>query len=101
MDSLVGAINKSADIQLKLETKIQWGSKTRPWRGLMDRFRSVKDNFDALGPLLEGKNCKKYYLRIEKSQLDHTSEFLGQFTEFFDQLEAVKSPSIHQVFNFI
>ena len=97
VDALVGAIHKTADNQIKLKTKIQWGSRTRPWRGLMDRYKSLDANFDQLGPLLAEKSCKKFFDLIEKSQLTTVSKFLAKFTDWFDELEAVKHPSIQHV----
>lgn len=101
VDSLVGSIHKTADVQVKLTTKLQWGSKTRPWRGLMDRYKSLLDNFEQLGPLIVDKSCKKFYDRIEKNQLKTVSDFLETFSNWFDQLEAVKQPSLQHVILFL
>lgn len=96
VDKLASSIHKSQNLQLKLKTKIKWGSTTRPWRGLMDRYSSVLNNYLELEDVLSDQ-CKRYYNRIVKSDLEKVTTFLNQFATYFDVLEAVKTPSIHHV----
>lgn len=99
VDALASSIHKSQDIQSKLKTKIQWGSTTRPWRGLMDRYSSLLNNYEDLKNIIKD-NCVRYYQRIVLEDLEKVSNFLSQFTTYFDVLEAVKTPSIHHVILF-
>lgn len=93
VDKLVGSVHKSADVQSKLPVKLQWGNKTRPWRGLMNRFSSLITSFSALKDAISGKAYKKYYDALNLSDLTTVSNYLEKFVEIFDNFEASKVPS--------
>ena len=90
-------MHKSADVQAKLPVKIQWGSQTRPWRGLMDRYESILKCYDALPAAIGERPAKRFYDAINFNDLKTVSEFLQQFTKMFDNLEKGKEPSLHYV----
>lgn len=93
MDKLVGAVHKSADIQAKLPVKLQWGNKTRPWRGLMNRFESLVKSYEVLNDVISDKPYKKYYDSINFDDLKIVSDYLEKFVEIFNDFESSKSPS--------
>ena len=97
VDKLCGSIHKTANLQSKLPIKIQWGSVTRPWRGLSDRFRTLVACFDSLGSVLINHSSKRYFDALNRYDCVVVSEFFQIFADFFDQLEQTKKPSSHFV----
>lgn len=96
VDKLVSSLHKSSDIQDSLTKKVQWGCKTRPWRGLSQRYESLLASFDSIEQAI-AKPYFKYFQSINKADLIKTASFLGNFIELFDNLESVKIPTAHFV----
>ena len=57
-NSLVKFVKKSGGIQYNLPATLKAGGKTRPWRGLINKFCSISKSYVALKPLLREKGVK-------------------------------------------
>ena len=97
VNSVVSAIHKSADVQIKLPVKIQWGCGTRPWRGLMDRYDSIIKCWDSIPNAIANKPCKKFFELISKSDVEDIANTLNQFSHMFDNFEKSSVPSSYFV----
>lgn len=92
--SLITNIQHKADIQKQLPVKISTGSQTRAWRGLYEKFNRVFSSYKKLTVL---DKVKKFAYQIDFDILKIATEFLKPFANFFDILEATKSPTFNLV----
>jgi len=86
-NSLVKFVKKSGGIQYNLPSALKAGGKTRPWRGLINRFRSISKSYEALKPLLRKKRREDLVVTVEKILLDEVLHILEKAEEIFDILE--------------
>ena len=54
-NGLVKFMKKSGGIQYNSPATLKAGGKTRPWRGLINKFRSISKSYEPLKPLLRDK----------------------------------------------
>jgi len=96
-NSLVKFVKKSGGIQYNLPATLKSGGKTRPWRGLINKFRSISKSYEALKPLLREKRREDLVATVEKSLLDEVLHILEKAEEIFDILEYSFLPSLQFV----
>lgn len=86
-NNLVKFAKKSGGIQYNLPASLKSGSKTRPWRGLINKFSSISKSYDALKPLLREKRQEDLILAVEREILEEVLSILQKAEEIFDFLE--------------
>ena len=96
VNSLVKFVKKSGGIQYNIPATLKAGSKTRPWRGLINKFCSILRSYEALKPLLREKKREDLVTTIDKSLVEEVLRILGK-TEETDILEFSFVPSLQFV----
>ena len=66
---------------------LKGGGKTRPWRSLINKFRSISISYEALKPLLRDKRREDLVATIDKSLLNEVLQILEKAEDIFDILE--------------
>ena len=86
-NGLVKFVKKSGGIQYNLPATLKAGGKTRPWRGLINKFCSISKSYEALKPLLRDKRREDLVAAIDKVLLEEVLQILEKTEDTFDILE--------------
>ena len=70
-----------------LPATLKAGGKTKPWRGLFNKFRSISKSYEALKPLLRDKRREDLVAAIDKVLLEEVLQILEKAEDIFDILE--------------